>query len=257
MTILQAVASGVLQGIAEFFPISSTGHLVLLHHYFGFQESQIVFDIFLHIATGLAVLIYFWHDVTRLFTSQKSLAKLVLIGCIPTFIIGFLFADVFEKFFVNIKLVGAAIIVTGIWLFVANFVNKKFLHEVHAESKGTVLYVWKAIVIGTAQGIALIPGISRSGATIATGLLCGLGSSMAFRFSFLLLLPATLGAAVFKLKYVTSSAPPLYLMLIGAACAFAVGLLALNMLSRILKKGRIHIFSLYCIAVGLFVLFFK
>ena len=257
MTISQAVSSGILQGIAEFFPISSTGHLVLLHHYFGFQESQIVFDIFLHIATGLAVLIYFRHDLIRLFTTQKGLGKLVLIGCIPTFIIGFLFADVFEKFFVSIKLVGAALIVTGIWLFAANFVNKRFLHDAHSERKGTVLYAWKAIVIGTAQGVALIPGISRSGATIATGLLCGLGSSLAFRFSFLLLLPAPAGAAIFKLKYMTGQMPPLYPMLAGSACAFVVGLFALNAFSRILKKGAIHIFSFYCIALGLFVIFSK
>jgi len=259
MTILQAIISGVVQGITEFFPVSSTGHLVILHYYFGFESSQILFDIFLHIATGFAVFIYFWNDIRHIFTTEKSLGLLVLIGCIPTFIIGFLFADFFERFFVNVKMVGVALIITGIWLFVANLVNKKIMHKIHTKDKKIHLFVWQAFAIGTAQGVALIPGISRSGATIATGLLCGIGSNLVFRFSFLLLLPATAGAAIYKLKHLATAAPApaLLPMLIGAACAFFVGLLALKILSRILQQGKVHIFSFYCIILGLFVIFNK
>ena len=118
MTIQQAIFSGIVQGITEFFPISSTAHLVFLHHFFGFRQSQMVFDIVLHVATGASVLVYFWKDIKSLFTTQKNLGALVLTGCVPTFIIGFFFADLFEKFFVDVKLVGAALIVTGLWLFV-------------------------------------------------------------------------------------------------------------------------------------------
>lgn len=246
-----------MQGITEFLPVSSAGHLVLLHHYFGFQESQILFDIFLHVATGLAVLIYFRQDVKNIFTTEKNLGLLVLLGCTPTFIIGFLFADFFERFFVNVRMVAAALIVTGIWLFIANLINKKFIHRINVQKNQAVLYPWKALVIGAVQGLALIPGISRSGVTIATGLLCGLGSNLAFRFSFLLLLPATVGAAVYKLKYVTNPVPALTPMLAGAGCAFFIGLFALSLLSKILRRGMVHIFGFYCIALGLFVILWR
>lgn len=254
MTIWQSVLSGIVQGITEFFPVSSTGHLVLLHNYFGFQESQMFFDIVLHLATGLAVLVYFREDVKNLFGKDKNLGLLVVLGSVPTFIIGFIFAGLIEEFFVSTKLVGAALLVTGFWLIAANIVNKTFFHEKHMHNRGTALYPWKALVIGAAQGVALVPGISRSGATIATGLLCGLGSNLAFRFSFLLLLPATIGATVFKLKDVKTSIPPVLPMLLGAVVAFAVGLVALHILSKILKQGRIHIFGFYCLALGLLVL---
>lgn len=257
MTIPQAVFSGILQGITEFFPISSAGHLVLLHQFFGFKESQILFDIVLHIATGLAVLIYFRQDIKALFTTEKDLGILVLIACIPTFIIGFLFADFFEKFFVNVKMVGVALIITGVWLFTANLVNRKIMHRVHAQKGQTNLYPWKALVIGAAQGVALIPGISRSGATIATGLLCGLGSNLAFRFSFLILLPATVGAVIYKLKNITPSAPGLTPILAGAITAFFVGFFTLKALSKILKQGKVHIFGFYCIGLGLLIWFMK
>jgi len=253
MTILQSLISGILQGITEFFPISSTGHLVLLHHYFGFKGSQIFFDIVLHLATGLAVLVYFWKDVKSLFTTDRNLGVLVLVGSVPTLILGFLLADFVDKFFVDVKWVGIALIVTGFWLLAANIINKRIMHNKHIKQKGIILYTWKAIVIGTAQGIALIPGISRSGATIATGLLVGLGSNLAFRFSFLLLLPATIGAAIFKLKDAATPIPPVSSMLVGGIAAFFVGILALHLLSKILKDGKIYIFGFYCLAMGLLV----
>jgi undecaprenyl-diphosphatase len=254
MNVWQSIISGIVQGIAEFFPISSTGHLVLLHHFFGFDSSQISFDIALHVATGLAVLVYFWRDIISLFTSERNLGMLVLVGSVPTFIIGFLFAHTVEKFFVDIKLVGYALLVTGVWLLAANIVNKKILHNINIQKKATVLYPWKAIAIGTAQGIALIPGISRSGATISTGLLCGLGSNLAFRFSFLLLLPATLGATVYKLKNITQPIPSASSLLYGCISAFFVGLLALYLLNKILRQGRIYIFGFYCLALGALVI---
>jgi undecaprenyl-diphosphatase len=131
------------------------------------------------------------------------------------------------------------------------------LRRMHSEKGVTVLYVWKALVIGTAQGVALIPGISRSGATIATGLLCGLGSNLAFRFSFLLLLPATIGAAIFKLKYITGPEPPFLHLMVGSVVAFLTGLFALNVLSKVLRMGRVYIFGLYCMVLGLIILFLK
>ncbi|OIO81395.1 MAG: hypothetical protein COW11_02495 [Candidatus Omnitrophica bacterium CG12_big_fil_rev_8_21_14_0_65_43_15] len=254
MTIFQAILSGILQGITEFFPISSTGHLVILHHFFGFKESQIFFDIMLHIATGLAVVVYFRKDIINLFTSEKNLGMLVVLGSVPTFFIGFLFADFIERFFVHVELVGAALLFTGAFLIVSDIINKKILREKHIEKRETMLYPWKAIVVGIAQGVALIPGISRSGATISAGLVCGLGSTLAFRFSFLLLIPATLGAVIFKLKDVATPIPAAGPMLAGGASAFFVGLLALHLLSRILRRGKIYIFGYYCIAVGLLII---
>ncbi len=251
MTIQQAVFSGALQGVAEFFPISSTGHLVLLHHYFGFQESQVVFDMFLHVATSLAILIYFWKDFKDIFTKNNSLGFLLLVGCMPTFVIGYIFSEFLEKFFISVKMVSMALIINGILLFIANLVNKRFYRRRHIEQKNSQLTVWKALLIGAAQGIGLIPGISRSGATISTGLLCGLGSGLSFRFSFMVLLPAIAGAVVYKSKYVTASAGPMLPIVAGCLVAFAAGFFTLSVLGRILKEGKIHFFSFYCIALGI------
>lgn len=254
MTIGEAIISGILQGVTEFFPVSSSAHLVLLHHYFGFESSQVFFDIILHVATGMAVLLFFFNDVKNIFIKEKDAGIMIFVACFPTFVIGFLFADFFEKFFVNIKMVAVALIINGIWLVSAGIVNKKNMRKASAQAKAVVFYPWKAVVIGIAQGIALIPGISRSGSTISTGLLLGLGGNLAFRFSFLLLLPTTLGAVVYKLKFISGAIPSYPVLLAGAACAFFVGFFTLNALKSILAQGKMHIFGFYCLILGLAVL---
>ena len=191
MGIFQAIIFGIVQGITEFFPISSSGHLVILQALMGLKEPQLAFDIFLHLGTLLSILIFFRKDILRLFGEDKRLFLLLVIASIPTFIIGFLFKDTVERFFAMPKVVGSMLGLTGAWLVLASLYTKR-----QPVKKGPGIL--NSILIGIAQGVAIMPGISRSGATIATGILTGLDRELSFKFSFLLAIPAILGASILK-----------------------------------------------------------
>lgn len=253
MTIYQAVISGIVQGLTEFLPISSSGHLVILHHCFGLERPQVAFDVFLHLGTLLAIVLVFWREVIALFSQRRRLGLLIIAGSVPTAIIAILFGGVFERFFVSVRVVGAMLVVTGIWLALA---QNKLHREPAAANRG--LNFWQALIIGVSQGAALIPGISRSGATISTALLCGLERRQAVIFSFLLAIPATFGALLFKIRGLSLAgaegpggfAP----FLIGAITAMAVGIGAIKFLIRMINKGKFYIFSVYCVIIGITVL---
>jgi undecaprenyl-diphosphatase len=178
MTITQAVIAGFVQGITEFFPISSSGHLVILHHLFGLKEAQLAFDVFLHLGTVAAVVVFFWKDIVALFDNDKQLLWFLALGSVPTFVIGFLFKDVIEQLFVSPRIVGWMLLVTGGWIAVASLVSS-ILRKANAQAPVGIV---NSLIIGVAQGIAIMPGISRSGATISTGLLLGLNERSAVRF---------------------------------------------------------------------------
>ncbi len=257
MSFLQAVFSGILQGVTEFLPVSSTGHLVLLHNCFGFAEPQILFDILLHVGTLGAVVIFFSKDIRKIALEEKRLGLLALVSCVPTFAIGFFFGEFFETAFVDLRLTGLAFLVTGLWLFTGNKILRRNLdadgsaqHSINAKMN------WrKAIIIGIAQGIALIPGVSRSGVTISTGLACGLHRDFAFRFSFLILIPTTLGALSYKIastETILKTSP--VSLIAGTLCAFLVGLACLKILYITIKKSQMHIFAIYCCLLGIITL---
>jgi len=210
----------------------------------------------LHLGTLLAVVVYFWTDICEIAQGlgavlkrkhknlpQVKLFLLIILASIPTGLMGILFKDWFESFFSKPKLVGGMLLITGLVLWITRFAKK--------EGKPLEQIGWfDAILIGIAQGAAIIPGISRSGATISTGLFCGLDRELSGKFSFLLSIPAILGATLLEFRKI-DMASELGTVLIGTAVAFGVGILALTFLMKIIKMGRIFNFSYYCCGMGI------
>jgi len=247
MTFLETVISGVVQGVAEFLPISSSGHLVILHKLTGSTEPEVFFDIFLHLGTLVAIFIVFGRDIAEAVTVKKKTGFLVLLGSAVTFIIVMFFIKNIEAAFSSVKTVGLMLIISGMWLIAGNFIR--------FGTEG--MTVSKAAIIGLAQGIAALPGISRSGATISTGLFLGLDSQSAARFSFLLSIPAILGAFVFKIKDAGFDLSGINVnYFIGFFISCIVGILSLKLLLKALYRNRFHWFGVYCILVGIVVLAF-
>lgn len=248
MNIWEAILSGILQGASEFLPISSSGHLVLLHHYFGYKHPQLLFDIFLHLGTLLAILVYFRKDIWLVLTKEKNLLLLILIGSVPTGIIGFLYEPFFKQAFDNIKLVGFMLIVTAFVLFCGDFAARLKKHHPGSKPK---LGFGKALIIGTMQGIAALPGLSRSGLTISTALICQARKREAIRFSFLLAIPAIIGALVFELRNLNDIKTILIPQVIaGTFAAFLVGLVAIYYLIQAIINDKLSLFGIYCLLIG-------
>jgi len=261
MSLSQAIFLGFVQGLTEFLPISSSGHLVFFQSLFKLNEPPIFFDVMLHLGTLLAVVIYFWKDIWKITEGIGSALKgkegnreglilflWIILATIPTGLMGILFKDWFESFFSEPKLVGGMLILTGLVLWLTRFAKK--------EGKPLGRMVWyDAILIGIAQGIAIIPGISRSGATISTGLFCGLDRELTGKFSFLLSIPAILGATLLEYKKM-DTASGIGTILFGTVVAFGVGILALTFLMKIIKAGKIFNFSYYCCGMGLLMIIF-
>lgn len=248
MTIIQAVISGVVQGITEFFPISSSGHLVLLHDVFGLKKDMLTFDIFLHFGTILSVLVYFRKDIFQMFQKDMRLLKFIAIASVPTFIIGMIFKDITEQFFSMPLIVGSLLIATGFFLLFASI----FAIYWKIVRRSRPLGVKNSIVIGIAQGISILPGISRSGATIGTALIAGINEDEALKFSFLLSIPAVLGANVLKVRHIYGNliSGDTVAFLAGAIAAAITGFLVIKVLFGILRKNLFFLFGIYCISIG-------
>lgn len=246
---MESVVLGIIQGVTEFFPISSSGHLVIFQGLFGIKEPQLAFDIFLHFGTLVAILIFFYKDIVALFTKERRMFLLLIAASAPTFIIAVLFKHPVEKAFGSPRLVGLMLVITGLWLLVASG-----LAAYHNKRGGTRdLGLGNSIFIGIAQGIAIFPGISRSGSTIGAGMAAGLEKEKAFRFAFLLAIPAILGACVFKARDITAglSGREMICFMAGGITAMVTGLAAIRALLGIIKKDKFYIFGIYCIIVGM------
>ncbi len=240
MSFFQAIISGFVQGITEFLPVSSSGHLVLLHKFMDFTTPGIAFDVFLHIGTLLAVFLVFWKDILSAFTSRKRIGLYVVLGSFVTGLFVFLFSDRITPFFSDPKSVAVMLVVTGIWLFSGKLIS----------SKKKALSAPGAFIIGLAQGVATIPGISRSGSTISTGLMLGLEPRTAAGFSFLLSIPATIGAVIFETKDGIFSGITIN-HIAGLISACIVGVLSLKLLLRMLYSDKLYLFGFYCLIAGL------
>jgi len=255
MNYVHSILLGLLQGLTEFLPVSSSGHLAIAQHYLsGFEQPGLLFDVLLHLATMGAVLIYFRRDIWLLISSlwrrddearsYRRLLVLIVVASIPTAIIGLSFKDFFEGLFENIPLVAAMLLVTGSLLWVAEKVShtNRSLHEL----------TWSdALIAGTVQGFAIIPGISRSGSTIATLLLRQIDGQSAARFSFLMALPAIFGATLLSLGDLESvQTTQLGVYGAGMAVAFISGLAAIHFLLALLRQKRLIFFALYCWGLG-------
>ena len=261
MNLLQAIFLGIVQGLTEFLPVSSSGHLVFFQSLFGMAEPQLFFDIMLHFGTLLAVVVYFRADLWKMIKGIKAVLKgsekkndgmnlflWIILATLPTGFIGLLLKDWFESLFNRPEKVGWMLLITGGFLWLTRWVK--------GEGRPLEKMKWSdALLIGIAQGISIIPGISRSGATISTGLFCRLDRELAGKFSFLLSVPAILGATLLEIKKLDSG-EQLWMVLIGTAVAFGVGLLALTFLLRIVKMGKICNFSYYCCVIGAVMIIF-
>ena len=240
MTIIQAVISGIVQGITEFFPISSSGHLVILHNLFGLKRDLLAFDVFLHFGTILSVVLFFRRDISRMLQKDMRLLKFIVIASIPTILIGMIFKDIAESFFSMPLVVGSSLIITGLFLLFASI----FAIYWKIVRRPRPLGVKNSIAIGIAQGISVLPGISRSGATIGTALIAGLDEAEALKFSFLLSIPAVLGANMLKVRQIYGNlvSGDTAAFLAGAIAAAVTGFLVIKALFGILRKNLFFLF---------------
>ena len=264
MNFLQSILLGILQGIAEFLPISSSGHLVLARHLMQIEEIPILYDIFLHVATLAAVIIVFRKRIKNIIISlikairrkNKNQDKenlrifyLVIIATTATLVIGLIVKKFLDAYPLNYKAVASLSIVTGIILIASKFFKG---------SKGYLeLNTKHGLITGIAQGIGVFPGISRSGITITASIASGINREKAGEFSFLISVPAILGALILDIKDLEIINIEPMVIVSGMAAAFIVGLVSLILLLKIIKSGKFYYFSFYLIPMGLaFLIFF-
>lgn len=269
MTVFSSFLLGLIQGVAEFLPISSSGHLAIAQNLLNLQaEIPEFFDVLLHLGTLLAVFVAYWQDIKDMVVEffhgigdlahhstpspvppARRLILLIILGTLPLFLI-LPIKDKVQGLSNNMVFIGAALIVTGFLLFASDMVKKGRKNERTA--------TWlDVLIVGVGQAIATIPGISRSGMTISTGCFMGFERKFAVRFSFLLSIPAVLGANILSLKDafeagIAWSEVPVYL--VGVVTAAVVGYLCIRLLKMIADKGKFGAFAYYCWAVGLLTL---
>lgn len=253
---ITAIILGLVQGLTEYLPVSSSAHLVFAEKLLGTKATAaITFEVMLHLGTLVAVLIYFrkkiWKMITGLFppyTPEKrpflQYAVIIVLATIPAAVLGLLFKDSVEAAFNSAALSGALLVITGLILLATHFI-KKGTRTINLKS---------GIAIGLAQAIALLPGISRSGMTISAGLFQKIDPAEAAEYSFLLSLPAVLGAVVIKsftLFKTGLDSSEMDHYIIGTLVAFVVGYASIAWLLRLVKKGQFFYFGIYCVIVGL------
>lgn len=251
MEIIQSLVLGIVQGLTEFLPISSSGHLVLLPWALGWKDPGLAFDAALHLGTLLAIVAYFWKDWTDLIKNwRKPLVWLILIGCIPAGVAGLLLENYFETVFRSPLIVAPLMIGMGALLWMAEAVSKK------QRDLGSI-NLFDSVFIGLSQILALMPGVSRSGITMTAGLFTGLKRETAARFSFLLSTPIILAAGLYKMKYVFSGGALQDQVLpfsVGIAASAIVGFFAIKYLLEYLKTRTFYIFVWYRFILGAIVL---
>ena len=261
MEIIKSILLGIVQGLTEFLPISSSGHLEIFKVILGFEtglNNNILFTLILHLATSFSVIVVYWNDINKIFKSIFSIKKdentyffsLILISIFPAVIVGFLFEEKISNLFDgNIILVGSMLLLTSIILFVSDFKIK---------TTNKLDYV-KSFFVGVSQALAIIPGISRSGLTICSSVLMGVNRELAAKFSFLMVLPLIFGSflkilifdeIIFNQEIISS-------YVFGFLSAFISGIFACKWMIVLVKKSKMKYFSLYCLAVGLICIFFS
>ena len=260
MIILYALIFSLVQALTEFWPISSSGHLVLLHDVFRVDlVDNMTFDVALHIGTALALLVYFWADIARYWKAfltmfrgfniaqddQKTVVNIIL-ATIPAILVGLIFDNAIEKYLRSVLVVAIALFVGGVIILIVEHYSKR---RIPFEG----LSLPEAILIGLAQAIALIPGVSRSGATIIAGMALNLKRVEAARFSFLLSIPVVLAAGIKKLfdvQLMTLSNREVYLLIFGAMATFITGYLVIKGFLKYIESHSLKVFAWYRIIVG-------
>ncbi len=260
MSIIQAMLLGALQGVAEFLPISSSGHLTLVQHLFGLEDIPLLFDISLHVATLFAVILVFrkliwdllctaFRWITRKTTNADTPKLQMILALIAATAVTGVFGILLKKIIPDlpIQVVFAGFIVTAILLFVTSRISKQ-----REENELKPLSIRQSLIIGAAQGIGVLPGISRSGITISASLATGMNRKTAGEFSFLLSIPAILAAFIFELGDLgnLTNAISIPSLLLGCLAAFIVGVFALKFLLALIRKGKLEWFAYYLIPLA-------
>lgn len=254
MNSFHAILLGVIQGLTEFIPVSSSGHLVITQYFLKIKEEQVLFNIILHIGTLIPIFIIFWQDIKDMILFKKEKRKetlYILLAIIPTGIIGILFEDFFENLFSNAYLTALMLIITGFILFITEKIDS-------GAKEVEDLKFWQPLLVGLAQGGAIIPGISRSGTTIVASLFQGLNREAAARFSFLMSIPVIGGAGFLQFLNILESGEfnlDLKIVLLGFFSAVISGYLAIKILLKVLKEKKLNYFSYYCWLVAVIFIF--
>ncbi len=259
MSPFQAAVWGIVQGLTEFLPVSSSGHLVLLPWLIGWETPSLTYDVVVHFGTLAAILGYFRREILELVSAawwilrrrgsrpdQVDLVWLIAISALPAVVLGLLMEDLLESAFGAPLAAACFLIVTGVLLMLAEWLGdrQRVLKD---------LRPWDALLLGLAQSLALLPGISRSGATISAGLMRGLQREAAARFSFLMVIPVVFGATLYEVtKLFGASAPAAnwFTLLIGFLCACVSGYLAVSFLLDYVRSRGMRPFAIYCWAIG-------
>lgn len=259
MSWFEALILGIVQGLTEFLPVSSSGHLEIGQVLLGSSgEENLTFAIIVHAATVLSTLVILWYEVVRLFkgtfstwkwNAEKDYVAKILVSMIPVFIVGMFFKDKVESLFGNgLRLVGVCLLITAFLLALSEWLQKR------RQNSGHEVTYKDALIIGVAQACAVLPGLSRSGTTIATGLLCGVKKESVAQFSFLMVLIPIMGEALLDMiklfKGTMESDLALLPAVVGFVAAFVTGCFACRFMIEIVRRQRLVWFALYCAIVG-------
>ncbi len=258
MTWWQGILLGLVQGLTEFLPVSSSGHLAIGRELLGVGGGEdLIFEVMVHAATVLATIVVFRREIVKLlsglfkfkYNEETDYILKIVVSMIPVLIVGVFLKDKVEGLFGSLLVVGVALLVTALLLFLSDLASKP---------RGEKISFWQALVIGVGQALAVIPGLSRSGTTISTGLLCGVRRESVAQFSFLMVLVPILGEAFLDLVGgdVASSTVGLLPLALGFVAAFLSGLFACRVMIALVKKAKLRWFALYCALVGLAVILF-
>lgn len=279
MTIIEAIVMGIVQGLTEFLPVSSSGHLAIFRNILNINlEGGVLFEVLLHIGTLVAIIIAYFKDIQKLIiegvglvldffrylfnilnprkktnislinSEYRRFVLLIIIASIPTAILGLLLEEIIEGAFTTLLIPGICLLITGCLLYISDKIKKGYKKEKNTKYKDSV-------IIGLFQGFATMPGISRSGSTIVAGLLCGLDREFAVKFSFLMSLPAIGGATLLQIKDINSNLMNSTLVtsyILGMVASAIVGYICIKTLLKIIKDNKFHYFAYYCWAAGFF-----
>ena len=253
VTLIEILILAVIQGLTEWLPVSSSGHLVITQKFLGLNL-PLIYSVMLHVGTVIVVLTVFRKDIAEIIralvkrdfeTEEGRLALFIAAGSVPIALIGFVFHDFFESLFDNLLVVGIALLITGFVLF---FSEKRIGNR--------KMGILDSLLIGLAQAVAIIPGVSRSGVTVATGLLRKIDKATAFKYSFLLSIPAVIGATVMESRELVVGNVDMIPLFLGAIISMIVGYVSLKLLQKIVMSEKIHLFAYYCWLVGLAIILF-
>lgn len=274
MNFFEAVILGLAQGLSEFLPISSSGHLALLQYFFGIEgESVLAFAVLLHLGTLISVFIAYWSDISALifelfacfkdiFTGKgprinanptRRLGFMIIVATIPTGIIGLTGKDLFSSMYLSLTAIGAGLIFTGTILWFAERIN-------HGGKGVTEMKFRHAVIVGLMQGVAICPGVSRSGSTLVGGLLSGLNREFAVKFAFLISIPAILGSVVLEAPAAFEQGAGMDIVLpivCGVAVSAVSGYIAIKAMIRLVSNKKLYYFSFYTWALGIAVILYS